>query len=193
MATASRKKSRPGFVRIIGGRWRRQRIAVPGGADLRPTPDRVRETLFNWLAAVLPGARCLDLFAGTGVLGLEALSRGAQHAVFIERNKAAAAALETSCNTLDADAEIVWADAEGFLERADTQRFDIVFVDAPYAMAVDSVFAALPRWLKPGAHIYLERERNEPWPDPEGFEWTRQGTAGTVAFGIAKPVPIADL
>jgi 16S rRNA (guanine966-N2)-methyltransferase len=90
MAGQKRKGTQPGFVRIIGGTWRRRRIALPRDVALRPTPDRVRETLFNWLAPVLPGAECLDLYAGTGVLGFEALSRGAGRAVLVERDRQAA-------------------------------------------------------------------------------------------------------
>src|SRR5690606_9775904 len=94
------RPGRPGSVRIIGGTWRGRRLAVAGGPALRPTPDRIRETLFNWLAPALPGARCLDLFAGTGVLGLEALSRGAAEAWLVERDPVAAAALRSSVATL---------------------------------------------------------------------------------------------
>lgn len=187
MASRGNKESRPGQVRIIGGRWRRRRLPVAGGDGLRPTPDRVRETLFGWLTPELPGARCLDLFAGTGALGFEALSRGARQAVFVETSRSVAAALAAARRALEADAiaEIVRDDAAKFLQRRGLEPFDIVFVDPPYAMAVDALFERLPALLAPGARIYLERERRDPWPAPAGFEWLRRGTAGAAAYGLA--------
>src|SRR5690606_11919673 len=120
---------------IIGGTWRGRRLAVAGGPALRPTPDRIRETLFNWLAPALPGARCLDLFAGTGVLGLEALSRGAAEAWLVERDPVAAAALRSSVATLGAPARILATDAWTLLATPPAEaagRFHVVFLDPPY-------------------------------------------------------------
>jgi 16S rRNA (guanine966-N2)-methyltransferase len=175
-----------GAVRIIGGEWRRRRIAVARGAPIRPTPDRVRETLFNWLMPVLPGAVCLDLFAGTGALAFEALSRGASHAVLVESDRAAVAALEAARDELGASAEIVRGDALAYLARPGVGPFDIAFVDPPYADAVDAVLEALPTVLQPGARVYLERERGTSWPEPPAFVWTHRQTAGAVAFGLAR-------
>lgn len=185
MGVSASNKARPGSVRIIGGDWRSRRIPVPAGVDLRPTPDRVRETLFSWLNPVLPGSVCLDLFAGTGVLGFEALSRGAARAVFVENHRIAAAALERWQQQLDAEAAIVCVDAMTYLARPTGGPFDIVFVDPPYAVAVEPVLEALPAMLKPGARIYLERARGAAWPATPGLQWIRQTTAGDVTFGLA--------
>jgi 16S rRNA (guanine966-N2)-methyltransferase len=185
-ASGSKK---PGSVRIIGGEWRRRRIEVPAGVDIRPTPDRVRETLFNWLAPVLPGASCLDLYAGTGALAFEALSRGAARAVLVERDRRAVAALESARDVLGAEATIVNDDALAWLARSGHEPFDIVFVDPPYADAVEPLWSLLPAVLGPGARVYLERERGDAWPGPPGLEWTRRGTAGAVAFGLAERLP----
>jgi 16S rRNA (guanine966-N2)-methyltransferase len=185
MSKARRKTSPPGFVRIIGGTWRRQRIAIPTGVDLRPTPDRVRETLFNWLSPMLPGAICLDLFAGSGVLGFEALSRGAAEVVMVERHSAAVEALERVRHELDAAATIVCTDAETYLKQPDTGRFDIVFVDPPYSDPVDSLLASLLPVIKPTTAVYLERAHGDAWPALAEFEW-RRSTAGGVDFGLAE-------
>jgi len=185
LKASRRKEPVPGYVRIIGGEWRRRRIAVPATADVRPTPDRVRETLFNWLAPWLPGAHCLDLFAGTGVLAFEALSRGAESAVLIENDQAAVAALESVGRELGATAEILRVDALAFLQRSAPAVFDVVFVDPPYARPVDDLLAALPRVIRPGGRVYLERDRTGPWPEAEGFAWEKSGTAGAIRFGLA--------
>jgi 16S rRNA (guanine966-N2)-methyltransferase len=186
MSGSGSRKSKPGSVRIIGGRWRRHRIAIPAGDRQRPTPDRVRETLFNWLSPFLPGARCLDLYAGTGVLGFEALSRGAGKAVLVERDLDAAAALEQTNEILDARAEIVCADAAAYLTSPAIGAFDIVFVDPPYRDAADLVVARLLPVLQPHAFVYLERARGSEWPELPGAHWSRRGTAGNVEFRLAE-------
>ncbi len=120
-------------VRIIGGRWRSRVIRFPPAAALRPTPDRVRETLFNWLGQRLDGLACLDLFAGSGAMGFEALSRGAARVVMVENDRAVAAALRESAKLLEAtDAQIVLGEAMAYL-RQSSELFDIVFLDPPYA------------------------------------------------------------
>ena len=137
-----RRSGPPGSVRIIGGRWRGRRLELVDGAELRPTPDRVRETLFNWLVPVLPGARCLDLYAGTGVLGLEALSRGAAEGWFVERdarcrggNRGDAAALEQPGNgdPNEVPGRVLATDAKRWLGKPPPTTFDLVFLDPPYA------------------------------------------------------------
>lgn len=148
-------------VRIVGGQWRSRLLDVTSVPGLRPTPDRVRETLFNWLAPWLPGARCLDLFAGTGVLGFEALSRGAAHCTFVERDPRAVTALEALRARLAADgADIRRADVREHLRGAPTPC-DIVFIDPPFHQGL--VADVLPRlaagWLAPGARVYVECER----------------------------------
>lgn len=182
---AAKRSVPPGAVRIIGGEWRRRRIAVVDGLGLRPTPDRVRETLFNWLKPDLIGATCLDLFAGCGVLGLEALSRGAASAVFVERNREAANALRQQCLNLAADAEVIQGQAERFLARWKSAPFDIVFLDPPYALDAAPLLNAIRRVIEPGAIVYLERERGQDWPDHPEFQWTRRRAAGTVEFRLA--------
>jgi 16S rRNA (guanine966-N2)-methyltransferase len=125
----------PGKVRLIGGQWRGTRLAVPDAPGLRPTSDRVRETLFNWLMPVLPGARVLDLFAGSGALGLEAVSRGAASAVLVERDPALAAALrEVAARLPGGDAiTVVQAEALGWLGAQPDGGFDLAFLDPPFA------------------------------------------------------------
>lgn len=188
MSKARATTSKPGSVRIIGGMWRRRRVAIAPGSDLRPTPDRVRETLFNWLDPVLHGARCLDLYAGTGVLGFEALSRGAAAAVLVERDARAADALERLRDQLRAEAEILNVDAEAYLARATIGRFDIVFVDPPYQSAAAPVLQSVLAHLAPGARIYLERRRGGEWPEVARIRWVKRSRAGSVEFGLADVV-----
>jgi 16S rRNA (guanine966-N2)-methyltransferase len=186
MSKGRGKKTKPGSVRIIGGKWRRRRIAIAAGTDLRPTPDRVRETLFNWLDPLLEGARCLDLYAGTGVLGFEALSRGAASAVLVEHDALAARALERERDELGAMAEVVCADAPTYVKASGIDSFDIVFVDPPYRQDAVPVLEALLRELRQGALLYLERERGPLWPDVAGLEWSKRSVAGGVEFGLAR-------
>lgn len=148
-----------GSVRIIGGRWHGTRLPVPDAPGLRPTSDRARETLFNWLQPMLPGARVLDLFAGSGALGFEALSRGAREALLVERDPKLADLLIDTSRRLRAEAEahVIRADALAFLRTPLHGRFDIVFVDPPFAVdAWAAVVAALGPWLADEAWLYLE-------------------------------------
>ena len=127
------REDRAGSLRIIAGKWRSRKLAFPAQVNLRPTPDRVRETLFNWLQADVPGSRCLDLFAGSGALGFEAASRGAAEVVMIEQNRTAASALARNIESLAADnIEIVVADALTWLSNDPVRKFDLVFLDPPY-------------------------------------------------------------
>jgi 16S rRNA (guanine966-N2)-methyltransferase len=147
-------------LRIIGGIWRGRRLRFPPSPEIRPTPDRVRETLFNWVAARVPGARCLDLFAGSGALGLEALSRGAAHVTFVERDPAAAREIASRLAEWGArTASVEHADARRFLERTPAAPCDIVFLDPPFASSLlDETAARLEQggWLADGALIYVE-------------------------------------
>ncbi|HZT04614.1 MAG TPA: 16S rRNA (guanine(966)-N(2))-methyltransferase RsmD [Steroidobacteraceae bacterium] len=148
-------------LRIIGGTWRGRRLRFPPSPQIRPTPDRVRETLFNWLAARVPGARCLDLFAGSGALGLEALSRGAAHVTFVEHDAAAAREIAARLAEWGAHtARVEQADARRFLDRTPAAPFDIVFLDPPFAsrlLAEAAARLAQGGWLSDGALIYVER------------------------------------
>ena len=191
-----------GRIRIIGGRWRGRRLEVADRPDVRPTPDRVRETLFNWLAPDLPGARCLDLFAGSGALGFEAVSRGAAEAVLIDRDPSVVARLGRERERLGAAAsiEVIEADALAWLARPPqpgtlppgaSAPFDVVFVDPPHRLDVHSEVAAALRehgWLARGARVYLETARRRGPPRlPAGWTLPRSGRAGEVRYHLAFP------
>ena len=176
-------------MRIIAGRWRRRRLPVAAAGDIRPTPDRVRETLFNWLGTGVEGKRCLDLFAGTGALGFEAASRGAKAVVLVERDRNAAAALERAVRALGADnVEVERADALGWTPPAGV-RFDIVFLDPPWSgPAPETALARLARAdaLAPGCMAYLETERDSADVElPPGWRFLRTRRAGRVRYHLA--------
>jgi len=179
-ATMSASRNR---VRIIGGLWRSRVIRFPPAAALRPTPDRVRETLFNWLGQRLDGLACLDLFAGSGALGFEALSRGAARAVMVEKDRAIAEALRENARLLGAaNAQVVCADSLAYLARG-ADRFDVAFIDAPYAsdLAQRAMQALGPR-LADGARVYVESAA--PLEAPAGWSETREGRAGAVRYAL---------
>jgi len=170
-------------VRIIGGQFRRRLLDFPGSAGLRPTPDRVRETLFNWLGQDLPGWTCLDLFAGSGALGFEAASRGAGRVVMIERDRAALDALEKNRAVLGANQiDILRADALAWLANSH-ETFDLIFVDPPFdSDLAAAVLADLARHLKPGGHAYVEQGTEV--IAPPGFIIHRSGRAGRSHFAL---------
>jgi 16S rRNA (guanine966-N2)-methyltransferase len=180
-----------GSVRIIGGAWRGRRIAFPDLPDLRPTPDRVRETLFNWLQHELAGARCLDLFAGSGALGLEALSRGAKELVLVEDDPAAARNLTEQIQRLEAfrQASVVEMDAYKYLLRP-AEPFDIIFVDPPFKSdAIPGLTALLDAgaWLRTGSLVYLESPRELGVPTlPERWDMLKSKSAGEVGYYLAR-------
>jgi 16S rRNA (guanine966-N2)-methyltransferase len=179
----SNKRTRPGRVRIVGGALRGRQIDVPAGADLRPTPDRVRETLFNWLGQRLDGAHCLDLYAGSGALGFEAVSRGAARVVMVERDRKAVAALRLAREALGAGAaDIVAGDADEYLARAG-ERFDVVFLDPPFRQNADAtLLGRLAPRLRSGARVYLEAARpaatEAPWRE------LKRARAGQVSYQL---------
>lgn len=176
-------------VRIIGGRWRGRKIRFPDGEGLRPTGDRIRETLFNWLQPLLPGSDCLDLFAGSGVLGFEALSRGAASCVLVENNPQALRCLHESGQLLaTADARIVSADAMQWLASAEG-CFDIVFIDPPFAdlslAPARLVELMQERQLLSGTvAVYVEQPADRPVILPDGFVVHRQQRAGQVCYSL---------
>lgn len=176
-----------GQVRIIGGRWRGSRLPVADVAGLRPSADRVRETLFNWLQPVIAGARVLDLFAGSGALGLESLSRGAREAMLVERDPTVAEALRSTVERLHAEdeAKVVRADALSFLQAPLHGRFDIVFVDPPFdARLWPRVLASLPPWLAEGAWLYLETPVPDDIAPDAGWVLHREGRTREVRHAL---------
>jgi 16S rRNA (guanine966-N2)-methyltransferase len=189
VAAGAKRAAPRGEVRIISGAWRSRRLNFPASEGLRPTPDRVRETVFNWLTPYLPGAACLDLFAGSGAFGFEALSRAAARAVLVEKRLEVVAALRLNCEQLKAgQAEIVHADAAEYL-RGPAAAFDIVFLDPPYASGLLAPCVQLLEargWLKPDAYIYLEAPEGEVPPLPETWRLVRSKTAGQVGYHLAR-------
>jgi 16S rRNA (guanine966-N2)-methyltransferase len=185
MASPARpSKTLSNQVRIIGGQWRSRIVRFPDSPGLRPTPDRVRETLFNWLGQRLDGLECLDLFAGSGALGFEALSRGASRVVMVESGREAVAALRHSAQALGAQQAVIMAsEALAWLKRP-AGRFDLAFVDPPYASALLApALQALPESLKPGARVYCESA--EPVAAGGGpWRILRAGRAGAVHFAL---------
>ena len=176
-------------VRIIGGRWRSRILRFPPASQLRPTPDRVRETLFNWLGQRLDGLACLDLFAGSGALGFEAASRGARRVVMVERDPAIHRALAAAKEELKAGAvDLVRADALEFL-RTDSGVYDVVFLDPPFAAGYWPRLAPLlPPRLAPEGMVYHE-SADCPETSP-GWEIRKRGRAGKVSYqllGRAQP------
>ena len=171
-------------MRIIGGEYRRRLLPILDSPGLRPTPDRIRETLFNWLAPVTSGARVLDLFAGTGALGLEALSRGAAEALFIERESQIAQSLKANLDTLGATprARVKVADAQAFLAAGppDEARFSLVFLDPPFPQGlVEPCCARLEQeWLTAEAWVYVESETALQWQAPLNWTLHREVRAG---------------
>lgn len=174
----------PGDIRIIGGELKRSRIEVPDEAGLRPTPARLRETLFNWLAPRLRGARVLDLCAGSGALGFEALSRGAAHSHFNEPNPRLAAGLLATATRLKL-ADRVTITREDARTLAVAAPFDIVFVDPPYALDLwPALFARLPQLLAGDGWVYVEWPRGARPQWPQGFRARREAHAGIVECAL---------
>ena len=179
-----------GRLRIIGGEFRSRLIDFDAANSLdggvRPTPDRVRQTLFDWLSPIIEGATALDLFAGSGALGLEALSRGAAQASFVETGRQQAEAIRVAITKLklEARSDVVQGDALAFL-RSTMRRYNIVFVDPPYeGTLLAATLAALPRVLKDGSRIYLEWPKGKPPTLPSGYTVLKEKTAGQVSYGL---------
>ncbi len=170
----------PGKVRIIAGEWRRRWLPIAGGNLVRPTTDRTRETLFNWLQPRLAATRCLDLFAGSGVLGFESVSRGAREATLVEQSSSVVAQLRTAVAMLAAETRVtvVEKDVRLFLRSPPEIPYDVVFVDPPFSLGLVAAVLPLltPRWLSPEALIYLETEHElAPVTLPDGWRMMRAG------------------
>jgi 16S rRNA (guanine966-N2)-methyltransferase len=178
----------PGQLRIIGGEWRSRIVEFETAPGVRPTPDRVRQTLFDWLAPVIEGAQCLDLFAGSGAIGLEALSRGAAQVTFVETGAKQMTLLRTAVEKLGATARarLVGADALEFLAGAPAASMDIAFLDPPFdSDLLPRALEKLPPLLKPGHQVYLEWLVNKPPALPPGWTLHREKQAGQVSYGLA--------
>lgn len=189
---AERAGERPGQtnrVRIIGGEYRGRRLVFPSVPGLRPTPDLVRETLFNWLQPVLPGSVCLDLFAGSGALGLEAASRGATRVTMVDSSPAAVAQIRENVELLRLEqVRVERADAALWLERTIPEPADVVFLDPPYDdNLLEGVCGLLEQqgWLKPGARIYVEADVGDSLATPAAL-WApiRQKRSGRVCYTL---------
>lgn len=187
MSQRNRTRSRPtssgvGTIRIIGGSWRGRKLPVLTAEGLRPTTDRVKETVFNWLQFEIPGKRVLDAFAGTGSLGLEALSRGAASSVFIENNALAAKQLADNLNMLKtAEGEVQNTDAISFLKQPANQQFDLVFLDPPFHQnLLESTLESLVvnGWLSENAWVYVETEKKAEFKIPDALSLHREKIAG---------------
>lgn len=187
----------PGEVRIIGGDLRGSKLPVADRDGLRPSGDRLREALFNWLQSVIPGARCLDLFAGSGALGFEAASRGAAEVVMIERDRELARSLSATAQRLRAgNVRVHEADALRWLALppdSAASRFDLVFLDPPFAAGLwAAALAALDGWLNDDAWLYLEAPRKADIGPASGWRLHRQGQTRDVDFSLwrREPPPI---
>lgn len=185
----------PGRVRIIGGQWKRTPLQVPAVPGLRPTPDRVRETLFNWLGQSLEGWRCLDLFAGSGALGLEAASRGAARVVLVERDPVASRLIAQALSRLAAGerVQLIEADAQralSDLKARNEPRFDLVFLDPPFSENwVTRLWPAIEACVADAGLIYVESDRAfDPVPQPWRVE--RTGRAGQVHYHLLRRASI---
>jgi 16S rRNA (guanine966-N2)-methyltransferase len=178
-------------LRIVGGGWRGRRVHFPDSPGLRPTPDRVRETLFNWLQFTLAGARCLDLFAGSGALGLEALSRAAREVVFVDEAAAVVKSLREELERLGGAARgrVLETTAARYLVTA-AEPFDVIFLDPPFeqdALAQPIALIEAGGWIKPGGWVYLERERQAGAPLlPPGWDLVKSKSAGEVGYHLAR-------
>ncbi len=178
-------------VRIIGGEWRSRQIGFTDAPGLRPTPDRVRETLFNWLQTDVPGSRCLDLYAGSGALGFEAASRGAAWVALVETNPEICRKLRENTALLAAKKiEVVQDDAGRFLKKSPPEKFDLVFLDPPFGQNLVAPGCQLLEnqgWLTDYAKIYIEAERQLELTDldlPDNWRLLKHKVAGQVSYGL---------
>ena len=189
--TTDKKNSQAGQLRIVAGNWRSRLLQIADVPGLRPTAERIRETLFNWLAPKIHGSKCLDLCAGTGALGLEALSRGAGEVVFVERSVLAFATLRSNIALLGGpNADVLNVDARQYLDGPSTKAFDIVFLDPPFAADLYDELCRLlaeQRWLADDARVYVEMDKDQPELHlPESWQELKNKTAGNVRYVLAK-------
>lgn len=182
-------------LRIIGGKWKGHRLKVPSSKAIRPTPDAVRETLFNWLGSSVAGAKVVDLFAGTGSLGFEALSRGAAHATFVEKNRRSVSMLRKACEKFDLDAteaSVISANSIGWLKSSNS-KWDIVFVDPPFGRTelYQKVLADLLTRLSPESIVYIEFSKRSTI-DRLDYNMWKSSVTGEVQFELLRPPNTLD-
>lgn len=179
-----------GILRIIGGQWRGRKLQIPDVMGLRPTPDRVRETVFNWLAPHIVGAYCLDLFAGSGALGFEALSRGAAHVVMLDDSAVVVQLLQAEAVMLKAENVEIYRAKAPLQLKPPIKPFDLVFLDPPYGanlLLPCCFYLEEQNLLAPNAYIYLEaREALEESQLPHGWQILKSKRAGQVAYHLVK-------
>lgn len=178
-------------VRIVGGTWRSRRIQFPNTKDLRPTPDRVRETVFNWLQFDIAGANCLDAFAGSGALGFEALSRGASAVTFIDPEPLVITAINHNATLFKAEDRVhaLCHSALDYLNQTPPQAYDIIFCDPPYSQNLLAPFlqALTQGWLKPQARLYIEQgQAFDTLIDTQHFDLLKMKKTGQVYYGLLK-------
>ena len=193
-AGSARKDIGAGELRIIGGDWRSRKLRFPDAGGVRPTPARTRETLFNWLNFHIAGSDCLDLFAGSGALGLEALSRGAGRVTLVDHTPALARALRDNLRLLKSDnGDVACAEVENYLRHRDRAPFDIVFMDPPFRQGwLEKLFPLLEHeaWINPGGWVYVEHESESPTPAvPASWHLHRQKSAGQVTYSLFRVSP----
>ncbi len=187
-----------GELRIIGGDWRSRKLRFPEAGGVRPTPARTRETLFNWLNYHLAGRRCLDLFAGSGALGLEALSRGAGRTVFVDHTPALAQALRSNLRLLKSESgDVICQSVDAFLAQPPAEPFDILFMDPPFRQGwLETLFPLIADqgWVRPGGWVYVEHESEMPTPQvPDSWFLHRQKSAGQVTYCLFRAGESAEI
>ena len=190
--TNTRSGKNSNTLRIIGGEWRSRKLPFVDAPGLRPTPDKIRETLFNWLQGDIHGATCIDMFAGSGALGFEALSRGAEDVIFIEKNTACASQLKANLALLNAKAKVLQSDALRFLDHIDkpNKAFDLVFLDPPYRQDLiekSLTYLTTEKLIDENSLVYLEHEAEATFNwDDFGLQVLKQANAGQVHSFLLK-------
>ncbi len=196
--TNTRRGKNSNTLRIIGGEWRSRKLPFVDAPGLRPTPDRIRETLFNWLQSEIHGATCLDMFAGSGSLGFEALSRGAKDVLFVEKNATCAKQLNENLTLLNAEARVLQSDALNFLNQLEEpkQAFDIVFLDPPYRQRLiekSIIYLNIEKLIGSNTLIYLEHESDEKYNwDDFNLTLLKQAKAGQVHSFLLEKTEITN-
>lgn len=181
-------KNKTAKLRIIGGEWRSRQLPIPDVEGLRPTPDRVRETLFNWISPYVPGAVCADLFCGSGALGLEALSRGAKQVTFVDSSRLVTKQMQANLNTLQTpNGQVITQGADRYLQQSPGQKFDLIFLDPPFRKGwLEKIIPLLQQgWLAERALVYIEMEKETALPAlPTHWQLIKEKTAGQLVYRL---------